>query len=371
LTDRFSGRFSLNDLDNLLMMIVVNDFTRRIGWLSLTVTSLSLAAITAIASSAIAASVEENRQTALSSGGSENTGSVPAIRLRRREANANDPSQRLLAQQSDCPGGLKVETVRGEGTATFEGRAIAQGDCLSPAIGTIVTEPGVRLRLRLDNYRGSLEVADVSQFEVATLGNDQIDLFVEYGQVRFSLGQLTGGRATLPPSNPVGLKTLAFFDDGEGGLAQEGGEESPFRVRTPTGVAGVRGTSFGIDVGPNGQTGITSLDGSVFAIAQNQEVTVGPGQYTSISPGMAPSAPEDLPAESKFRVLVTQQSGSRTVRIEGKIDRPDILLLDNELVETDPDGNFSLMVPRPASRNLKFVVRGPAVRERVYIVPLP
>jgi hypothetical protein len=69
--------------------------------------------------------------------------------------------------------------------------------------------------------------------------------------------------------------------------------------------------------------------------------------------------------------LVTQQSGLRTVRIEGKIDRPDILLLDNELVETDPDGNFSLMVPRPASRNLKFVVRGPAVRERVYIVPLP
>lgn len=277
-------------------------------------------------------------------------------------------TNRLIAQLgSSCEDGLKVENVRG--IVTFEGRVLQQGQCLQPAIGTFASALDSSARLRLDNFRGSIEVSEVSEFNVETLSDSDVELFVQQGQVRFSLGRLSTDSAALPSSNSVAMKTLSFLEE-DPLITQDSGGDSPFRVRTPTGVAGVRGTSFGVDVGPNGQTGVRTVDGSVVASGQGTQVTVGRGQFTVISPGAAPSAPAEIPPESKFRVLVTQTRGMDVVRIQGKIDAPDILLLNGELVETNPDGSFSMMVPRPASRRLRFVVRGPAVRERVYVIPV-
>lgn len=277
-----------------------------------------------------------------------------------------DPHQNAIAQQlSACPNGLQVESVSGE--VTFEGQLISAGECLQPATGTIVTDVNSTARLRLDNFRGSIEVAEVTEFNLETLSDSNVDLFVQQGRVRFSVGRLSQNRAALPAETLEALKTT---DPENPAIAQNRGGDSPFRVRTPTGVAGVRGTSFGVDVGPNGQTGVRTLAGTVIASGQGQEVTVGRGQFTVIGPGSAPLAPQEIPPESKFRVLLTQVRGMDLVRIEGKIDPPDILLLDGELVETNSDGTFSLLVPRPRSRRFRFVVRGPAVRERVYVVPI-
>ncbi|MCT7980044.1 FecR family protein [Laspinema olomoucense] len=274
----------------------------------------------------------------------------------------------VLAQTSgSCDGGMRVESLRGN--VTFEGRPIQVGDCFQPAIGTWVTEENSNARLRFDNFRGSLEVDEVSEFEIESLADENVELFVRQGQVRFSLGRLTRDLVSELEGTAIATKTLPFSLE-DPLLTQDRTGGSPFRVRTPTGVAGVRGTSFGVDVGPNGQTGVRTVDGSVSATALGQEVLLGNGQFTVIAPGLAPTAPQPIPAESKLQLLVTQPRGSNRVLIHGKIDSPDIVLLNGEPIVTNPDGSFSLLIPRPASRRLRFVVRGPAVRERVYSIPV-
>lgn len=274
----------------------------------------------------------------------------------------------LLAQTTgSCAGGMRVESLRGN--VTFEGRPIQVGDCFQPATGTWVAGENSSARLRFDNFRGSLEVDQVSEFEIESLADGNVDLFVRQGQVRFSLGRLTRDLVSELNGEAIALKTLPFSLENPL-LTQDRTGDSPFRVRTPTGVAGVRGTSFGVDVGPNGQTGVRTVDGSVSASALGQEVLLGNGQFTVIAPGLAPTAPQQIPADSKFELLVTQPRGSSRVLIHGKIDSPDILFLNGEPVVTNPDGSFSLLIPRPPSRRLRFVVRGPAVRERVYSIPV-
>ena len=274
----------------------------------------------------------------------------------------------LLAQAgTGCAGGLRVESVRG--SVTFQGRPIQVGECFQPAIGTWIAAQNSSARLRFDNFRGSLEVDQVSEFEVESLADGNIELFVRRGQVRFSLGRLTRILANEFSGTVIAMKDLPFSLENPL-LTQDRTGDSPFRVRTPTGVAGVRGTSFGVDVGPTGQTGVRTIDGSVSANAVGQEVLVGNGQFTVIAPGLAPTAPQQIPADAKFEFLVTQPRGSSRVLIHGKIDSPDIVLLNGEPIVTNPDGSFSLLIPRPASRRLRFVVRGPAVRERVYSIPV-
>ncbi len=274
----------------------------------------------------------------------------------------------LLAQATgSCDGGMRVESLRGN--VTFEGRPIEIGDCFQPATGIWVAGENSSARLRFDNFRGSLEVDEISEFEIESLADGNVELFVRQGQVRFSLGRLTRDLVSELEGTEIAMKTLPFSLENPL-LTQDRTGDSPFRVRTPTGVAGVRGTSFGVDVGPNGQTGVRTIDGSVSASALGQEVLLGNGQFTVIAPGLAPTAPQPIPADSKFELLVTQPRGSSRVLINGKIDSPDILLLNGEPVATNPDGSFSLLIPRPVSRRLRFVVRGPAVRERVYSIPV-
>ncbi|MCT7970008.1 FecR family protein [Laspinema sp. D1] len=291
------------------------------------------------------------------------SGPVPEILPEQQLLSAD-----LLAQTATgCAGGMRVESVRG--SVTFEGRPIQVGDCFQPAIGTWIAPENSSARLRFDNFRGSLEMDEISEFEIESLAEGNVDLFVRQGQVRFSLGRLTRDLASELDGEAIAMKTLPFSLE-DPLLTQDRTGDSPFRVRTPTGVAGVRGTSFGVDVGPNGQTGVRTVDGSVSATALGQEVLLGNGQFTVIAPGLAPTAPQPIPAESKLELLVTQPRGSSRVLIHGKIDSPDILLLNGEPVVTNPDGSFSLLIPRPASRRLRFVVRGPAVRERVYSIPV-
>jgi len=291
------------------------------------------------------------------------SGPVPEFSL------AQEPlSPDLLAQTTgSCAGGMRVESLRGN--VTFEGRPIQVGDCFQPGIGTWITGENSSARLRFDNFRGSLEMDELSEFEIESLADGNVELFVRQGQVRFSLGRLTRDLVTELGGTAIAMKTLPFSLENPL-LTQDRTGDSPFRVRTPTGVAGVRGTSFGVDVGPNGQTGIRTIDGSVSASALGQEVLLGNGQFTVIAPGLAPTAPQQIPADSKFELLVTQPRGSNRVLIHGKIDSPDILFLNGEPVVTNPDGSFLLLVPRPPSRRLRFVVRGPAVRERVYSIPV-
>ena len=277
--------------------------------------------------------------------------------------------------QNGTPG-LRVDTIWGSGTVTIvsggQERVASSGDVL--ALGDeLISSEGANVRLVLDNNRGSVEVAEFSHFRIDEISGDQVELDVRKGRVRLSLGQISSNpradnSAPAVANAPILLSAAEpLFLQSQG----NSGSNYNFRVRTPTGVAGVRGTSFGVNVGPNGQTGISSLDGTVAAIAQEQQVLVESGQYSGISPNADdPRATAANPVLTYLKAVVEGSKGSKTLSLTGAVHPLDLVYVNGLAIETDPDGNFALQIPRPASRRLRFVVRGPAVRERVYVIPV-
>ena len=84
-----------------------------------------------------------------------------------------------------------------------------------------------------------------------------------------------------------------------------------FEMKTPTAVAGVRGTGFVVLVDADGKrTRVIGLYDTTWvrgsADAQGRhEVRVGPGQMTEIAAGGAPSKPRDLPASELAALVAT------------------------------------------------------------------
>lgn len=105
-------------------------------------------------------------------------------------------------------------------------------------------------------------------------GSRNVELKVDYGKVRASVEQ------------------------------QYDGEKNKFNIRTPTAVAGVRGTDFLAGFNPQTRkTQVVTFSG-VVAVGQagangqiSNPVFVQPGQTTSVSEGQAPEAPKALPKE--------------------------------------------------------------------------
>lgn len=75
------------------------------------------------------------------------------------------------------------------------------------------------------------------------------------------------------------------------------GADSVFNIKTPTAIAGVRGTDFGVSFSPQTATMLAVLAGSVSVAAGGVEVTVGEGQMSSVAEGMSPSEPASIPPD--------------------------------------------------------------------------
>jgi ferric-dicitrate binding protein FerR (iron transport regulator) len=75
-------------------------------------------------------------------------------------------------------------------------------------------------------------------------------------------------------------------------------EYSSFKVQTPTAAINVAGADFIVEAQPD-KTGVYSIEGmvSVQNIAPDiaERVTLRPGEYTSVAPGLPPSAPMNTP----------------------------------------------------------------------------
>jgi len=75
-------------------------------------------------------------------------------------------------------------------------------------------------------------------------------------------------------------------------------KESQFTVKTPTAIAGVRGTAFDFAINPaNNATTLAVVEGSVSLAAGAAEVVVEQGFESAVAPGEAPSEPIEIPAE--------------------------------------------------------------------------
>jgi hypothetical protein len=85
--------------------------------------------------------------------------------------------------------------------------------------------------------------------------------------------------------------------------------DSTFTVRTPTAVAGVRGTAFECAISPEtNQVSVSVMEGSVFVMVGDVESIIEQGFETLIAPGEAPAAPTEIPVE-KMEMLKSETGG--------------------------------------------------------------
>jgi len=256
---------------------------------------------------------------------------------------------------------VTIEEING--TVLFNGRPARVGDQLISSEDRVVTGKHSTARLRIDSQIGVVELAPQTTFQVDTLegGNRPITgFYIDIGRARFSIAAWVSNPERLlgQTDQIAGLKSLD--------IAQSNStEDAPVRVRTPAGVAGVRGTSFGVNVGPDGKTGISTIDGVVGVFSQGQEQLVNPGFYSVINPEQPPIVQEITPSLSTLRVRRISPVGGGAL-IVAQADPMDIVYVNNREVPTDAEGKFRVRV-RSGDR-VRIVLRGPSVRERRYIL---
>ena len=263
-----------------------------------------------------------------------------------------------IAQQRSGSRSLEVISLRGSATYGTEERTLAIGDRLNASTQIIRTGNNSSLRLAIESDLGILEVAENTSFQITTLSEGETVLSVSEGQVRMSVASIFDDNSDFTSAKAIHNPTLQAQRNSSG--------DYPVRIQTPAGIAGVRGTSFGVTVDVTGQTGVATIDGSVAAIAQGQEVIVNRGESVVINPGLAPTQPAKTPQEAGFESLILVKMGSHRVRVLGQVEPMDIVYINNQLIETDSEGRFSTYLEIPPSRRLQFVVRGPEVRQRYF-----
>ncbi|MBX2862932.1 MAG: FecR family protein [Leptolyngbyaceae cyanobacterium MAG.088] len=214
---------------------------------------------------------------------------------------------------------LHVQRLSGRVTTLAGGRKNAQvGDRLTAAGHSIATGYRSSANLRIDGGSGSIAVAQnthmiVEQLSVSSSGGHVTVLDVPRGQARVQ----------VPPfTNP----------------------SSRLELHTPSGVAAVRGTDFGVVVSEDGKTGIATLEGKVEASAQSVAVPVEAGMVSIIRPGETPTPAKPLDRELDIQWTLYEWR-DKQLHIEGKINPANTLLVAGEDITIGRTGYFKADIP--------------------------
>ncbi len=258
--------------------------------------------------------------------------------------------------------GLTIEEIHGK-SVTVNGQPAKVGDIL--IVGDEITT-GVDsiVNLRVDSLIGLVELAEHTTVEVKTLSGDaginpnQITvLSVTAGRVRLSISRFV--------SSPFWSTTIPQNQ------RQESIINSPFRLETPNTIIGVRGTTLGVNVSPDGRSVIHTLEGIVGVVTAGEEVRLEKGQVSIVNPGENPTPPANISPRSQLRVRSLTRLGLDRVQLRGQVDPTDLVYINHQPIQTDAEGNFDFIGRLPLSQRLKVTLRGPAVRERYYVIAVP
>jgi hypothetical protein len=295
---------------------------------------------------------------------------------------ANLPSVKTLKVQGTVTErSLEIQEIRG--SVTFKGRSAQIGDRLLVPGDEIITGHNSTARLAIDNNIGIVEVAEQTAVRISNLsganGEKDTAIFVSRGRVRLSIRRTAGTTPVTNTSTIIQANQIAALNtfSGLGKSSQAAPKKrsartAPIRVETPEGVAGVRGTSFGVSVGPDGKTGVDTIEGSVVVSGRtDSEVIVNSGQTTVIFPQTLPVDPTASPALAQLKIHSLSRISGNIYRFSGQIDPMDILYINQQPIKIDRQGQFKIQGILPVSRRLKIVVRGPSARERHYELAVP
>ena len=240
---------------------------------------------------------------------------------------------------------LELQAVQGSVTLTGlqTGRGKA-GDRLR-AGQRLVTGKKSSAIIALDSQIGIIKVAEntdllIRRLDVVANGGNVTLVSVSRGQVALRI---------RPFTNPA----------------------SHLEIRTPSGIAGVRGTEFGVGVSPTGRTAVLTAEGKVAASAQGQTVLVQGGYSSLIYPGEPPTPPRPTVESVTLTVKTLQHYRSGLIRFIGQVDPINAVFYRNQPIEVGRDGRFGLEVLASQSNYLRLLVRTPLGREKEHIIQVP
>lgn len=291
------------------------------------------------------------------------------------------PAETINVQGTAAGRSLEIEEFRG--TVSFKGRPAVVGDRLLAPGDEIITGPDSTARLGIDNNTGIVEVAEKTSVRISNLsssagGEKDTAIFVSRGRVRLSIGKTAATTPAantstiIPPNQIAALNSFSGLGKSSQIVQQKSSAKTaPVKVETPEGVAGVRGTSFGVSVG-EGKTAVETIEGAVaVSSSSDSEVVVNSGSATTIFPQTSPVEPSASPPLAKLKVRSLGRLSGNIYRLSGQINPIDIIYVNNEAIKIDRNGNFKIQGILPPSRRLKIVVRGPSVTERHYSLAVP
>jgi FecR protein len=223
-------------------------------------------------------------------------------------------------------------------------KPVTSGMRLQAVGDTIITKQGSSAVLAMDIGTGFINISENTTVKVHKLdkgpGGERItELQVQSGQVRLQIRPLTH-------------------------------DTSRVEIRTPAGIAGVRGTEFGVNVQENGKTGVATKKGSVATIAQGQTVLVNAGFQNVTVPGEPPSSAVPLREDTRLNISQLLADGNQ-VRIVGTVDPVNLLIIAQQRLNIDPSGRFDITVPLFQNRKVEAVVITPLGKQQLYQLAVP
>lgn len=252
-------------------------------------------------------------------------------------------AQAVYANDVQLPKGQRsLEVRQTQGKVTYKGsrpRPAQSGDRLSAGQG-LTTAARSSAVIGIDSNIGIVKVAEKTDFTVRnlTIAAD-------------------GGRVTLlnVHRGQVALQVRPFTHKG-----------SRLEVKTPSGIAGVRGTEFGVAVSPQGRTAILTNEGSVAAEAQGQSVMVEAGYSSLIYPGEPPTPPRPTVEDLSLKLNTSDAYRSGLVRVAGKVDPINAVIYGDQELEVGRDGSFRLESLTQQRNWATIVVRTPLGKEKIH-----
>ena len=236
---------------------------------------------------------------------------------------------------------LELRELNGEASARHGGtnwHTARLGDLLLWQGDGIRTGKNSEANLSFDDGIGSVRVFEESRLEILTLRTDAeggkiTEIDVPEGTARFQIRRLNRPSSALT-------------------------------IQSPAGIAGVRGTDFGVGITPMGRTAVATFEGAVVTEAGGISVNVDDGTYSIVIPGEVPTEPDSLSGADVdlgiFNADLVPAAPIPTARMEAKVFPINLVYVNGEVVETDVSGNFTVDAVLNDRQSFSVEVRSPS-----------
>ncbi len=246
-------------------------------------------------------------------------------------------------QLLNSKGWLEVQRLQGRVMIqTSAARQAKLGDRLTKPGDVVTTGPGASTVLKVDNRIGTVQVAQNSELRIRQLGVLRnggwiTTLNLDRGQARLKVDK------RIMPRNSI------------------------FEVHSPSGVAGVRGTNFGVMLNPQNRLVVGTEEGLVEASAEGETVALKANFGSALFPGEPPLPPLELDRKLELN-LVEVEFRQGQLWLSGNIYPLNTVFASDQELAVDKNGAFGQLIPIPSGDRLPLKVTNSVGEEQGYLI---